>query len=120
MEVLVAFSLLAILLTVIIQSQGEMTFFLEKTQTLSKVQKAVVNELQKIEREYKFNPVQDAEGIYPEDHPLAGKKWERRVIQEDFMGLAPVLKITHRIYWSPASGGDEQYFEASILGDVLK
>jgi prepilin-type N-terminal cleavage/methylation domain-containing protein len=118
LEVLVAFSLLAILLTVIIQSQGETVYFLEKTHKLSIVQKEVINELLKTERLYSKETISAGDGVFDDDHVLAGDRWQREVTQEDFMGIVPVMKITYRIYWRPKVDAEEQSFEASILGEV--
>lgn len=118
LEVLVAFSLLAVLLTVIIQSQGETAFFLEKTKKLSLVQREVINQLLQIERVYSQDQISSASGTFPEDHPLAGDVWEKEVEQEDFMGVVPVLKITYRIIWNAQKDREGQSFEASIIGEV--
>lgn len=118
MEVLVAFSLLATLLTVIIQSQGETAYFLEKTKKLSVVQNVVINELLRIEREYSKETITSDNGTFESDHELAGDQWQREVTQEDFMGVVPVNKITFRVIWIPRNGKAEQQFEASILGEV--
>ncbi|MBU3915157.1 prepilin-type N-terminal cleavage/methylation domain-containing protein [bacterium] len=118
LEVLVAFSLLAILLTVIIQSQGETAFFLEKTGKLALVQKEVINELSRIERIYSSEAITASEGTFEEGHVLAGDKWQKEIVQEDFLGLIPVLRITYRIIWIPVKGQKEQYFESSIIGEV--
>ncbi len=113
-----AFSLMAILLTVIIQTQGETVFFLEKTRKLSLVQKEVINELLKTERLYSKESISAGDGVFPDEHVLAGDRWERVVTQEDFMGIVPVMKITYRIFWRPKIDSEEQSFEASILGEV--
>ena len=118
LEVLVAFSLLATMLTVIIQSQGETAFFLEKTKKLSRVQKVVINELLRIEREYSAASLTSENGTFEADHDLAGDQWQREVTPETFMGLVPVNKITYRIVWIPQHGKEEQSFEASIFGEV--
>ncbi len=118
LEVLVAFSLLAVLLTVIIQSQGETAFFLEKTGKLALVQKEVINELLRIERNYSGEAITAEEGTFEEGHLLAGDKWQKEILQEDFMGFIPVLRITYRILWIPAKGQKEQHFESSIIGEV--
>lgn len=118
LEVLVAFSLLALLLTVIIQTQGETVYFLEKTEKLSRVQREVINELLKLERSYARQEISNEEGVFPVDHPLAGDRWQREVTREDFMGIAPVMKIRYRILWTPNRGQEEQQFEAYILGEV--
>lgn len=118
LEVLVAFSLMAVLLTVIIQSQGETVFFLEKTQKLSQVQNEVINELLKTERTYSGEAIRNGEGVFPEGHPLAGDRWEREVTQQDFMGVISVMKVTYRVLWKPPFGKEEQSFEAFVLGEV--
>lgn len=118
LEVLIAFSLLATLLTVIIQSQGETAYFLEKTRKLSLVQKEVINELLRIERQYSSSAVLAETGVFEEGHVLAGDQWEREITQEIFMGIVPVNRITYRITWFPRDGKGEQRFEASILGEV--
>lgn len=118
LETLVAFSLLASLLAVIIQSQGETAFFLEKTKKLSLVQKEVINELLRIERIYSNETVSAESGTFEEGHPLAGDIWQREIIQEDFIGLVPLTRITYRIIWTDYQGRGEQSFEASIFAEV--
>jgi hypothetical protein len=106
------------MLAVIIQSQGETVYFLEKTRKLSLVQKEVINELLKTERLYSEESISAGEGVFPEDHVLAGDRWERVVTKEDFMGIVPVMKISYRVFWRPKTDSEEQSFEASILGEV--
>ncbi len=118
LEVLVAFSLLAVLLTVIIQSHGETAFFLEKTGKLALVQKEVINELLRVERNYAGESITASEGTFEEGHLLAGDRWQKEIMQEDFLGLIPVLRITYRIIWIPAKGQKEQHFESSIIGEI--
>ena len=117
LEVLVAFSLLAMLLTVIIQSQGETAFFIEKTQKLSLVQKEVINELLKVERSLDAASIETGSGTFPKEHALAGDHWEKEVVEENFMGFIPVKKITYRVSWESFKSGEEQSFEASIYGE---
>ncbi|MCP4753191.1 MAG: type II secretion system protein [Proteobacteria bacterium] len=119
LEVLIAFSLLSILLTVLIQSQGDNVFFLEKTKKMNLVQKEVINELLRTERDYSGQEFSTSDGIFPEDHVLAGDRWRKEVTLEDFlMGMIQVTKITYRITWTPKDGKGDQYFESSILGEV--
>ncbi len=117
LEVLVAFSLLAILLTVIIQTQGETAFFIEKTRKLSLVQKEVINELLKTERNLNAVSIDTGSGKFPKDHVLAGDSWQKEVIAENFMGFVPIKRITYRISWESIKGRGEQSFEASIYGE---
>ena len=118
LEVLVAFSILAVLLTVLMQSQAETTYFLKKTRKLDLVQKEVINKLLSIERTLSKGTIEAANGKFEEDHVLAGDRWELEVVQEDFMSIVPVMKITYRVYWTPAEGKEEQSFESSIIGEV--
>ncbi len=118
LEVLVAFALLAVLLTVIIQSVGETAFFLEKTGKLSLVQKEVINELLRIERSYSSESLTASEGTFEKGHLLFEDRWQKEVVQEDFLGFIPVLRITYRVIWIPAKGQEEQHFESSIVGEV--
>ncbi len=119
LEVLIAFSLLATLLTVIIQSQAQTAFFLEKTGKLSRVQKEVINALLRSERYYSTEEVSTTEGVFPDDHQLAGDRWQKEVVLEDFSEMLPipVTKITYRIIWNVGKNDREQYFESSILGE---
>ncbi len=117
LEVLVAFSLLAVLLTVIIQSQGETAFFIEKTRKLSRVQNEVINELLRIERALNTEKTSAQTGVFAEDHRLAGDAWQKEVVSETFMGFVPVKKITYRISWESIKGRGVQTFEASIYGE---
>jgi len=117
LEVLVAFSLLAILLTVIIQSQGETAFFIEKTRKLSLVQKEVINELLKIERNLGSASIDTGSGTFPKDHVLAGDIWQKEEVNENFMGFIPIKRITYRVSWETIKGKGEQSFEASIYGE---
>ncbi len=118
MEVLISFSLLATLLAVIVQSQGETAFFLEKTKKLSLVHKEVINELLRIERTYSVTMFNSESGTFPADHPLAGDQWQKEIFEEDFMGLVPVMKITYRVSWNLGGDKGTQSFESSIFGEV--
>ncbi|MBU2512981.1 type II secretion system GspH family protein [bacterium] len=118
LEVLISFSLLATLLAVVVQSQGESAFFLEKTKKLSLVHKEVINELLRIERTYSVETFNAENGVFPSGHPLAGDQWEREIVEENFMGMVPVKKITYRISWNVGGGKGIQSFEDSIFGEV--
>ena len=118
LEILVAFALLALLLSVIIQSQAETAYFLEKTAKLSLVQQEVINELLKIERNYSDESIETSEGTFPDEHVLAGDTWIKEAVQEDFFGLVPVMKIKYRVTWKTANNEQEQYFESSIIGEI--
>jgi len=116
LEVLVAFSLLSILLTVIIQSQVETAYFLEKTGKQQQVQRVVMNELSLAERYCASLPVQAEDGVFPDDHNLAGDRWQREVISEDFfLGLIQVTRISYRISWKNPRGSGEHSFESSVM-----
>jgi len=118
LEVLVAFSILSILFAVIIQSQADTVFFLEKTDRLSVVQKEVMNELLKIERDFKGQVLSSETGTFPEEHVLQGSQWKKDVIVEDFMGIIKVKKITFRITWKEGKEKTDRFFESSILGEI--
>lgn len=118
MEVLVAFSLLSILLVVIIQTQADTTYFLGKTGKLALVQKEVINELLKIERNLGGQQISTSNGVFPDDHQLAGDRWYKEVVLEDFMDLIKITKITFRITWKTENNENERSFESSILGEV--
>ncbi len=118
LEVMVAFALLTLLLTVIIQSQAEINYFLRKTSKLALVHKEVINELLRIERSFSGEMIESGEGTFDAEHVLAGNKWQKVVTQENFMGIVPVMKVTYRIIWIPPDGTGERMFESSILGEV--
>ena len=110
LEVLVSFAILSTFLAVIIQSQGEMVFFLKKTDQLHKVQNVVINELLKIER--MTTPVVNDKGVYPDHHPLAQAHWKLTVTEEMFMDVIPIKKITYGVDWKLDK--QPQHFELSI------
>jgi prepilin-type N-terminal cleavage/methylation domain-containing protein len=119
LEVLVAFSLLSLLLTVIIQSQSESAFFLERTEKLFRVQQVVVNELLIAERDPTGREFGIGSGVFPSEHPLAGDRWEREIRIEDFMlGMIEVERLIYRVIWEGRRGQGEQAFESSILREV--
>lgn len=119
LEVLVAFSILSILFAVIIQSQADTIFFLEKTNRMAIVQKQVMNELLIIERNLSAQKISFETGTFPEDHILHGSQWQKRVEVEDFLGITKVSKITYKIIWTEGNDKIERSFESSILGEVL-
>lgn len=98
LEVLISFAVLASILAVIIQSQSEMVFFLQKTDKLNTAQSVVIHELQKLELKPK-NEIASATGIFPENHPMAGDKWTIQLFPEKFINLIPILKITYQVTW---------------------
>lgn len=115
LEVLVAFSILAILLTVILQSQAETAFFLEKTGRHQLVQRVVMNELSVAERSCATTLPSAENGVFPDDHVLAGNRWQLEVKGEMIMGMIPVTRITYRVSWeNPRMEGDHT-FESSIF-----
>ena len=115
MELLVSFSILSLLLVLIIQTNSETVFFLQRTSRLDEVQKIVINELLKIERGVEKEEIEDREtGVYPQEHPLAGAYWTRTDEMEEIFGTFKVARIKFRITWQ--QGEEEQYFESSIWG----
>lgn len=114
LEVLVAFSLLAILLTVIIQSQAETSFFLEKTGKQQLVQREVMNQLSAVERSCATTFPVAGDGSFSEDHILAGSRWQTEVTDELFMGMVSFTRVTYRISWENPQGGADHSFESSI------
>lgn len=112
MEVLVAFSILSLLLTSIIQGQGESVYFLEKTKKLEIVQKEVSNTLLAVERGTR--KAEDETGTFPDEHPLAGDQWQMSSSSEMLLELIPVTRISYSVTWV-ASNKIEQTFESSIL-----
>lgn len=98
LEVLVSFSILATLLTVIIQSQSETIFFLEKTAKMEKVQKEVINQLLAIERG--AIEIEEGNGTFQEDHPLRGDRWFLSKNNKLINGLLPMEEIKYTITWT--------------------
>ncbi|PCI29588.1 MAG: hypothetical protein COB67_03690 [SAR324 cluster bacterium] len=111
LEVLVSFALLSLLLTVLIQSQSNAIFFLEKTQKLERVQKEVANKLLTIERS--STPVEASNGTFQEEHPLAGDQWQLTKEIKSINGLLPMEEVKYRIIWQ--QNKHTQSFESSIL-----
>ncbi|MFH2131818.1 MAG: type II secretion system protein [bacterium] len=115
LEVLVAFSLLSILLTVIMQSQSETAYFLEKTGKQQMVQQVSMNALSLAERYcVRITPESD-EGVFLGGHPLAGDRWQRTTDDVSILGLIPMTRISYRISWENPRGKGEHVFESSIL-----
>ena len=115
MELLVSFSILSLLLVLIIQTNSETIFFLQRTSKLEKVQKVVIHELLKIERGVEKEENEDSEkGVYPEGHPLVGDVWTRVDEVEEIFGAFKITRIKFRVTW--LHGEEEQYFESSIWG----
>jgi len=116
LEVLIAFALLATLLTVIIQTQAETAFFLEKTGKQQLVQRVVMNELSKAERECGTSMPAADDGKFSEDHELAGDHWQREVLDESyFLGMIQTIRILFRVSWENPRGDSDHVFESSIL-----
>lgn len=118
LEVLVAFSLLSILFAVLIQSQADSIYFLEKSGRLAVAQKEVMNELLKIERNLSGQGISSEQGTFPEDHVLPSSEWKKEVVVEDLMGIIKIKKITYRISWTEGKEQTLHYFESTILGQV--
>ncbi len=97
LEVLISFSILATLLTVVIQSQSETIFFLEKTSKLERVQKEVINHLLAIERG--ATEVEESNGIFQEEHPLEGDQWFLSTNSKLINNMIPIEEIQYRIIW---------------------
>lgn len=120
LETLVAFALLSILLTTVFQTQSETIFFIEKTGKLSLVQRATINELLILERDLLNQTISVSDGVFGDDHVLAGDRWQKEVVLEKMMlGLIQVKKIKFKITWNSKNGGREQSFESSIIGEVI-
>ena len=118
LEVMVALSILATLLTVIIQSQSETILFLEKTTRLEKARREVTRRLLVIERGGKAS----GEGTFSDDHPLAGEHWKitkkRKLINiprlKELANLLPSLEeIKYEVILG--SGDEKQSFSDVLL-----
>lgn len=111
LEVLISFAILASILAVVIQSQSEMVFFLQKTKKTETVQSVVMNELFKLERESPKN-IQNTSGTFSSNHVLAGSKWNIQVHDEKFLESITVKKVTYQVLWTEK--GRLQTYELSI------
>jgi len=111
LEVLVSFSILSILLTVIIQSQSETIFFLHKTKKLELVQNEVINKLLAIERG--AENVQEDSGEFQAGHPLAGDQWHLTIEKKLVLNLVPMEEVKYRITWKIKT--QQLSFESTIL-----
>ncbi len=111
LEVLIAFSILATLLTVIIQSQSETIFFLEKTSKMEKVRKEVANRLLAIERG--GSTIEEGNGNFDEDHPLEGDRWILSKSSKLINNLLPMEEIKYTIVWT--TNKQKQSFSAVLL-----
>ncbi|MCP4297847.1 MAG: type II secretion system protein [Proteobacteria bacterium] len=111
LEVLIAFSILATLLTVIIQSQSETIFFLQKTSKMEKVRKEVVNRLLAIERG--GSTIEEGSGDFEEEHPLEGDRWILSKSSKLINNLLPMEEIKYTIVWTTNS--QKQSFSAVLL-----
>ena len=112
LEVMISLAILSSLLVVIIQSNMEITFFLNRTERLSIAQKVVINELMRIERENSAT-LTTGQGTFPEKHVLAGSEWKLTVTNIDFLDVIPVTRIHYQVSWF--AGEQRNTFEASIL-----
>ncbi len=115
LEVLVAFSLLSILLTVIIQSQSETIYFLEKTGKQQLIQQSVMNELSLAERSCTTTTQRSDEGTFAEDHSLAGDHWQKNATEVLILGVIPMTQVSYRISWKNPRGEGDHAFESSVL-----
>lgn len=113
LEILVSFAILASVLTVVIQSQSDMVFFLKRTDQLGKVQSVVINKLLELERT-SIDSISSAAGEFPNSHPLAGKKWNltRQTTRVSHLVSTEMEQVTYQVYWTEK--GIPQTYELSI------
>lgn len=113
LEVLVSFAILSGLLSLLLQSQGEAVFFLERTAKLEVVQEEAQEKLLLVERLGQLP--QPPQGTYPPDHPLAGGRWSLEAGTEDFLGFE-LTRILCEIEY-PDRGRTSRY-QARIWGEL--
>lgn len=113
LEVLVSFALLSGLLALLLQSQGEAVFFLERTSLLEQVQEEAQIRLMEVERLGQLP--QPAQGSFGPEHRLAGGTWSIEAGTENFMGFE-LTRIACIIEY-PDRGSTSRY-QAQIWGEL--
>ena len=100
LEVLVAFALLASLLTLILQTQGEQAFFMSKINNQEKVRQELEEQVLALERGDQKLLWKQAQGTFETGHPLAGYRFQRQEQEELLLGQIPVNRATLSISWT--------------------
>ncbi|MDT8446025.1 MAG: prepilin-type N-terminal cleavage/methylation domain-containing protein [bacterium] len=113
LEVLVSFAILSGLLALLLQSQGEAIFFMQRTAQLEQVQQEAQVRLLEVERLGKLP--EPAEGTFPEGHYLAGGRWALELGTEEFMGFE-LSRI--RILIEYPDRGKTALYQTQIWGDL--
>ncbi|OGH02100.1 MAG: hypothetical protein A2600_07425 [Candidatus Lambdaproteobacteria bacterium RIFOXYD1_FULL_56_27] len=113
LEVLVAFALLSGLLALLVQSQGEAVFFLDRSAKLEAVQNEAMNRLLSVERAGTLP--EPAEGQFFSPHPLAGGSWKVERSEQDFLGF-PLSQI--RCTLTYLERGVSKNYSTQIWGDL--
>ncbi len=114
LEVLVAFAILAGLLTLILQTQGEQFYFSSKLATQEKVRQELEYQALAIERGDKAALWAPASGVFPPGHELAGFHFTHSQEMELLLGQVPVTRTLLSISWKEK--GHEQNYQISFYG----
>lgn len=108
LEVLVAFTIMAMLLTLILQTQAESINYAEKNRTLSLVQAEVREQILAVERGDE-RTMWAPSGKFEEGHPLEGMTFLRTETMESMGGVIDLTRVTFRVSWQHK--GIEQNYE---------
>ncbi|KAK3606858.1 hypothetical protein CHS0354_018452 [Potamilus streckersoni] len=97
-EVLVAFAIMAVLLSAIIQSESDSIYVLSTTDYRIRVRGLIENKLYEIERNPQKYTEGVQEGVFEENHPFAGDRWVitvslTTVFQQN------LKKISYEVFW---------------------
>jgi len=111
MEVLVALSVLSVALVAIYQSFAATAQINQASGGLWKAMVHVNNELARIERA-PTPSVGILQGVYRDDHPLAGTEWRRIVADEEPLPGIKVRRVEFELIWDVA--GAEQTYRAEL------
>ena len=113
LEVLVSFAIMASLLTLILQSQGEIAYFTVKQQSEEKVRREIEAQILAFEREDTNILWSSESGTFNADHPLQGYTFKRTETTEKLLGQIPVTIVSFLIQWKDR--GAQQSYESKII-----
>ncbi|MDX2471268.1 MAG: type II secretion system protein [SAR324 cluster bacterium] len=112
-EVLVSFAIMASLLTLILQSQGEIAYFSVKNKRSEEVRREIEAQILAYEREDTNVLWSTDKGTFNRDHALAGFQYERTKKGEKLLGVFPITNVSFLITWE--ENKIKQSYESSII-----
>ncbi len=112
-EVLVSFAIMASLLTLILQSQGEIAYFSVKNKRSEVVRREIEAQILAYERDDKRVLWTAEEGTFNGSHPLKGFQFKRSKKNQMLLGAIPITIVSFLITWE--ENKIKQSYESSII-----